>query len=317
MDFTLPRETQEFAAELRRWADGRPVFETDRTTDEEGWKQLAGFGLLTLEADGGTPLDTAVGVMAASRAPLPGPLVEALVAAHVSPDAASLLAGAGIATIATPGPAGRQAVAWGSRADLVIDEATGATLLDRPLPTMHNAYGLALGWYERLVHQDPRDDAQARRWLLSAAASTGLAQGAFAMTLRHAQDRVVFGSPLATRQAVQLRLAECKMLLHGCELSVQDAAWHATERPELATQTAALSWMFVADAVAAVLSHAHQLYGALGFCTETGLFRYSAMTRWLSLASPVRSAGELVMSRRASQEATPVSLVLDGFAPVQ
>jgi hypothetical protein len=313
MDFDLPEETRQFAAELHRWAETRPVFETDETSDREGWKNLAEFGLFEVEHEGGTPLDTACGLMSAAHAPLPGPVVEALVATAVSPEARRTLEGAGVVTVATPAPAGPQVVGWGSRADLVVDEATGTTLARGPLPRTQNAYGLPLGWYERAQPQEVRVETLARRWLLSSAAATGLASGAFAMTLRHARDRHVFGAPLASRQAVQMRLAESRMLLHGSELSVYDAAWHAGERPELAAVTAAMTWLYTSRAVATVMSHAHQLHGALGFCTETGLYRYSAAARWLSLASPRREANELVMARRRPQQGTPVSLVLTGF----
>jgi hypothetical protein len=315
MDFELPGETRQFAVELKRWADTRPVFEIDEASDREGWKQLTEFGLFDVEHEGGTVLDTVCGVMAATHAPLPGPVVEGLVAAHVSPEARQALTGGRLVTIATPAPAGRQVVGWGTRADMVVDEATGATLANGPLDAVHNAYDLSLGWYMRAAAVKPRTKAAARRWLISAAASTGLASGAFAMTLRHARDRHVFGAALSSRQAVQMRLAESRMLLHGCELAVHDAAWRADQRPDLAVESAALTWLYVSRSVATVFSHAHQLYGALGFCTETGLFRYSAAARWLALQSPRRDASDLLIARRAKQDGTPVSLVFDGFVP--
>jgi hypothetical protein len=314
MNFDLPEETQELVAELSRWAAGRPVFEVDEASDREGWKQLAEFGLFSIESDGGTPLDTACGVMAAARAPLPGPLVEGLVAAHVSDRARELLNSGGVATSAAHGPAGRQAVGWGTRADLVVDESTGHPLSEHPLPALHNAYELPLGWLEHGEHRDAVPAVVARRWLLAAAASTGLGEGAFSMTLRHTRDREVFGSPLATRQAVQMRLAESRMLLHGCELAVHDAAWRAGSAPHRAIESAALAWLYVSRSVATVMEHAHQLHGALGFCTETGLYRFSSAARWLALSSPRREANELIAARRMIQNGTPVSLVLDGFA---
>jgi hypothetical protein len=314
MDLSLPDETSRLADELRAWARNRPIFAVDAESDQVGWKQLTEFGIFDVAGAGGTVLDTAVGIMAAAHAPLPGPVVEAALAVRANPDLAlPALERSEIVTSARSGPAGRSVVGWGARASLVIDESDGERLAEGPLPRMRNAYELPHGWLQRDTAVEADSAALALRWLLSAAAVTGLAAGAFELTLQHTRDREVFGAPLAARQAVQLRLAESRMLLEGCELGVWDAAWRSAQGDPRAAASAALTWIFAATSAEQVLAHCQQLFGALGFCTETGLFRIRAQARWLRLASPRQEASEFVMAAREPQSGVPVSLVLEGF----
>jgi hypothetical protein len=312
VDFLLPPETEQLARELRRAAE---VALTRGAQERDGvaeWRQLVEFGFFEIERSGGTSLDVACALMATSFAPMPGPIVEAELAVTAAPEQAlDSLRQHQIVTSVTPSCSGRTPVAWGARASLVIDRTNGSVLSRHPLPQLSNAFGLPLGWWFGEGSGEP-DPLVARRWMLSAAACTGLATGAFQMTLNYTRDRHVFGKPLSSRQAAQMRLAECKVLLEGCEVAVRDAGWRAgTGR--YGDESAALAWLYALDATETVMGHCHQLFGALGFCDETGLFDYSSQCRWLRLASPAEEAVSFIMNRRDLTESVPPSLVLRGF----
>jgi hypothetical protein len=314
MDLTLPEHTASVVAELTRWAASRPVPDATAEDDAEGWSQLVEFGLFDMESDGGTLLDIACGVMAAARTPLPGPVVEADLAVAAAGDASrKALADGDVVTSLPPGPAGRAMVGWGARAALVVDQSGGTVLAEGPLPAVSNAYDLPHGWYERTTANTGADRLQARRWTLSAAASAGLAAGALDAAVRHAKDRELFGRTLSSFQAVQLRLAESVVLLEGVECLVRDAAWRLAEGKPQADVAAALAWLYAAPSVRTVCGHAHQVFGALGFATETGLYRYTAQAQWLRLATPTKPAARFVTSHRAQGGGTPPSLVMAGF----
>ncbi|MGW4338451.1 acyl-CoA dehydrogenase family protein [Rhodococcus koreensis] len=313
MDFTLPSHTAELAAELRRWARGRPVFEVSDADDVAGWKQLVEFGVFDLEEQGGDMLDLVSAVEAISRAPLPGPVIEAEIAMRANAEAAApILSRGGVVTSVGPTGHARTVVGWGARADLVVSSVDGAVVADEPCPVAHNAFGMPHGWIDITVAGV--DGLQDRRWLLASAATVGLATGAYEMALQHAKDRSVFGKPLTSRQSVQVRLAECTMLLQGASVAVQDAGWRWAHMQSGASAAAALTWLYTADAAMKVFAHAHQLFGALGFCDETGLLRYSSQARWLRLSVPPADAAKVVWSTRARSGGTPPSLVLRGFA---
>ncbi|ETA04882.1 MULTISPECIES: acyl-CoA dehydrogenase family protein [Gordonia] len=312
MDFVLPDHTVGLVDELRRWARDRPIFEVSDADDATGWKQLVEFGIFDLEAHGGDMLDLVCAISAVSRAPLPGPLVEAELAARANPTVAPDVLGRGgvISSIGPGGPA-RRVVGWGARAEAVVSTVDGAVLTDRPCEPVHNAYHLPHGWLEH--DGQGADEMASRRWLLASAATLGLASGAYEMTMRHTKDREVFGRPLASRQAVQVRLAECSMLLQGAEVAVLDAAWRWSGDDVRSPTAAALTWLYTREATEKVLAHAHQLFGALGFCDETGLVRLSSQARWLRLSVPEGPAVDHVVSTRARAAGTPPSLVLRGF----
>jgi alkylation response protein AidB-like acyl-CoA dehydrogenase len=150
--------------------------------------------------------------------------------------------------------------------------------------------------------------------LLAAAAAAGLGRGALDKTVRHAVDRHQFGRPLASFQAVQFRQAECLNLLDGLRLCVLDAAGRAEAGRADAGVAAALTWLWADRTAEAVADHCHQVFGALGFCTETGLVALTSQLAWFRLTADRAGAVRYVGARRARGPGTPPSRVLSGFA---
>lgn len=318
MDFSLPEQTLALMGELDRWARSRrAAAPNEDLTADTAWKDLTAFGLLTLEEQGGSMIDVAASFMAASAAPLPGPLVEGhLAVATGSPEARQAVAAGQVVTSLAPGAGDPAAVGWGAVADLVVDQTSGSVLARTALPPMSNAFGLMHGWIAR-PDTGGTDELRARRWLVTSAVLTGLAQGAFELATDHVRSRELFGRTLSDFQAVQIRLAECLFLLRGARLAVLSAAWRSAESMEGATPAAAMSYLYATRMAEAVQRHSHQVFGALGFCTETGLFRYTSQMRWLRLSTPRQEAVATVMATRARRGGTPPSLVMKGFAHQQ
>lgn len=315
MDLRLPEQTTQLVEELTRWATSRPLHEIRAEDDAAAWAQLVRFGLFDLESEGGSLLDVACGVMAAARRPLPGPVVEAELAVAAAGDVArTALVDGVVVTSVPPGPAGPTVVPWGARAGLVVDQADGSVLADGGLPPVSSAYGHPHGWYDRPTTSTADDPLRPRRWLLSAAASAGLAAGALTATVRYATEREQFGRPISSFQAIQMRLAESLHLLERCELIVRDAAWRMGEGRPDGPVSAALAWLFVAPSVKTITGHAHQVYGALGFATETGLFGVTSQAQWLRVAEPSKAAARFITAHRARATGVPPSQVLAGFS---
>jgi Acyl-CoA dehydrogenase, C-terminal domain len=313
MDFALTEQTQQLDRELSRWVERRSSHVSPDGFDPEGWKELVGFGLPGLTASGGTDIDLVVGVMAASRAGLPGPVVEAQLALE-SPGTAALrgIDSGKVVTSVTP-DGERSIVGWGAVADLVVDQRTGTTLSDGPLPIVRSEYAMPHGWLEHPNLEAGDDTAAPRRWLLSAAAVAGLGRGALERAVKHTVDRQQFGRSLASFQAVQFRLAECLNLLEGLRLCVLDAAWRFDTGRTDAAVASALTWLWADSTAEAVADHTHQVFGALGFCTETGLVILTSQMSWFRLTAGQRQAVALVTARRARRAGTPPSRVMSGF----
>ena len=316
MDFTLPEQTAQLERELARWTAKRSERLGELTGfDRDDWKELVAFGLPGLTGSGGNEVDLVVGLMEVAKAGLPGPVIEAQLALDGGSDEAASALGQGlVVTSVPPSPPDRPVmVAWGAVADLVVDQATGATLATGPLPAVRTEYPLPHGWLERPPAAVDGDALLPRRWLLSSAALAGLGRGALTRTTAHAVDRHQFGRPLASFQAVQFRLAECLNLLEGLRLCVLDAAWRASCGRADADVAAALTWLWAERAAEQVADHCHQVYGALGFCDETGLVQLTAQMMWFRLTGEHRHAVRYVMHRRARAAGIPPSRVLAGF----
>ncbi|WP_081287602.1 acyl-CoA dehydrogenase family protein [Mycobacterium asiaticum] len=164
------------------------------------------------------------------------------------------------------------------------DEPTSA--LDEELPIRRTAAGepvplgqgrVALGW-----------------WLV------GTGRAMLSLARQHALDRVQFGRPLASFQAVRHRLAETLVALEGAEATLQAAADQPDELACLLAKAAA------GQAALTAARHCQQVLGGIGFTAEHPLHRH--IKRALVLD------GLLGSSRELTREAGSI-LRAKGFAP--
>jgi alkylation response protein AidB-like acyl-CoA dehydrogenase len=110
-----------------------------------------------------------------------------------------------------------------------------------------------------------------------AAELLGLAQRALDMAVAYAKDRVQFGRPIGSFQAVKHRCADMLVDVEGMRSAVYWAAWTlgnadaADEERAIAASTAK-SWC--SDAASRVLASALQVHGGIGFTWEHDLHLY-------------------------------------------
>ena len=152
--------------------------------------------------------------------------------------------------------------------------ATGAGPLP-PLPLALGAGRRAVGW-----------------WLV------GTGRAMLALARSHALDRVQFGRPLASFQAVRHRLAETLVALEGAEaaLAAADALAGASAAGGLAGAggdelAALLAKAAAGQAALTAARHCQQVLGGIGFTAEHGLNRH--VRRALVLDGLLGSAREL------------------------
>jgi alkylation response protein AidB-like acyl-CoA dehydrogenase len=117
---------------------------------------------------------------------------------------------------------------------------------------------------------------------------------------QHALDRVQFGRPIASFQAVRHRLAETLVAIEGAEATLLAAADQPDDFASLLAKAAA------GQAALTTARHCQQVLGGIGFTAEHDLHRH--VKRALVLDGVLGSSREL--TRQAG------SLVRDrGFAP--
>jgi alkylation response protein AidB-like acyl-CoA dehydrogenase len=200
-------------------------------------------------------------------------------------------------------------------ADLVVAQDGGAVVAGGPVRPATVAGRRPHGWVARPASAagGAADALAGRRWCLGAALLVGLGRGMLELTVEHAKGRHQFGRPIGSFQAVQFRLAECLQLLESAERSTIDAAWRASTGKPHATSSAALAWLWAEEASGRVARHCHQVYGALGFCDETGVIRLSIDAIWLRTSIGRRSAARWIIAHRQRGPEVPASVVLGGF----
>jgi len=125
-------------------------------------------------------------------------------------------------------------------------------------------------------------DELARWWRIGLAADiAALAHAALRLTASHLTDRIQFGRPIASRQAVQHRLA-------AVYVQAEAATWVTRYAASVTGQQAAQEAAAAAATTAVGLAHAaiwelHQLSGAIGFTVEYDLQLFTMRMHGLRL----------------------------------
>ncbi len=101
----------------------------------------------------------------------------------------------------------------------------------------------------------------------------GAAQVSLDLTLAYAKERVQFGRPIGSFQAVQHHLANMAVDVDSMRDLTYQAAWRISEGLPAGTE-AAMAKAFCSEAAARVTRFSHQVHGAIAFCDEHNLHFY-------------------------------------------
>lgn len=100
-----------------------------------------------------------------------------------------------------------------------------------------------------------------------AAQSVGIAQAALDHAIKYAKERVQFGKPIASQQAISFMLADMATKVEAARLLTLRAAYNKTQHLPYSKE-AAMAKMFASDAAMAVTTDAVQVFGGYGFSRE-------------------------------------------------
>ncbi|WP_206831097.1 acyl-CoA dehydrogenase family protein [Alicyclobacillus fructus] len=105
-----------------------------------------------------------------------------------------------------------------------------------------------------------------------AQSAVGLAQEALDRALDHVRRRTTFGKALASRQAVQMRLAEMQIAIQGARLLCLDAAYKYDQGRDISLE-AAIAKANAIRMVGEVTDGALSLYGGIGYAVTSPVER--------------------------------------------
>jgi acyl-CoA dehydrogenase len=127
----------------------------------------------------------------------------------------------------------------------------------------------------------------------------GMAERAFEIMCRHANDRVVAGSRLAEKQIVQDWVANSRMEIDQARLLTQFAAWKMDKLgKQAARQELSMVKVVVPNMMMTVLDRAIQCLGALGVSDDTPIAAMWRNGRALRIADGPDEVHKMVIARR-------------------
>ena len=115
-----------------------------------------------------------------------------------------------------------------------------------------------------------------------AAAQVGVCERALEMTGAYVRDRVQFGVPIGSFQAVQHRLADCYIDLEAMRWLMWRAAWRLAQRQD-ATRDVLVAKFWAAEGGARITAAAQHLHGGVGVDVDYPIHRYFLAAKALEL----------------------------------
>jgi len=129
-----------------------------------------------------------------------------------------------------------------------------------------------------------------------AAMGVGLAQGAYDLAYRYAQERRQFGRAIAGFQAVQFKLADMATEIEAGRQLVYKAAWLKDEERPFAKE-AAMAKLFTGELSHRVANHALQIHGGYGYMDEFPISRFYRDQKILEIGEGTNEVQRMVIAR--------------------
>jgi alkylation response protein AidB-like acyl-CoA dehydrogenase len=179
-------------------------------------------------------------------------------------------------------------VVYGPGADVVVVPAVGdggaalfallGEAVPRSLPQPAMDRTRDLGWLEldgapavRLGGADAVSAILDRAAVAASAEMLGAAEQVLEWTVQYAKDRVQFGRPIGSFQAVKHRCADMLVDVEGMRSSVYYGGWAVGAGDPDASAAASAAKVWCSDAARRVMSSAQQVHGGIGFTWEHDL----------------------------------------------
>lgn len=129
----------------------------------------------------------------------------------------------------------------------------------------------------------------------------GLAQAAMDDAAAYVSERVTFGKPIAKHQLIQEKLTDMETVLQNCRNMLYKTLWKIDQGESVRIDSALLK-RYCGQKLNWVASEAVQIYGGLGFTTETRLGRLWADTRGFDIAGGTSEIMVYIAGRQLAEK---------------
>jgi short-chain 2-methylacyl-CoA dehydrogenase len=129
-----------------------------------------------------------------------------------------------------------------------------------------------------------------------AAMGVGLAQGAYDLAYRYAQERQQFGKPIAKFQGIQFRLADMATEIEAGRTLLYKAAWLKDQGRDFAL-AAAQAKLYTGELSNRVVNWALQIHGGYGYMAEYPISRFYRDQKILEIGEGTNEVQRMVIAR--------------------
>ncbi len=133
-----------------------------------------------------------------------------------------------------------------------------------------------------------------------AALSVGLAQGAHETALSYATERMAFGAPIASFQAIQRKLADAATQIDAARLLTYRAA-HLKDRGEPFTLQSSMAKLFASEVAVRVADDGIQIHGGYGFVKDYPAEKYSRDAKLLTIGEGTSEIQRIIITKQITK----------------
>ena len=144
------------------------------------------------------------------------------------------------------------------------------------------------------------DRIRAQATIATCATQVGVSERALELTSAYVRERIQFGVPIGSFQAVQHRLADAYIDVQSMRWVMWRAAWKLS-RNEDATREVAVAKFWASEAGARVAASAQHLHGGMGVDIDYPIHRYFLWSKALELSFGTATQQLVTLGRHMSQ----------------
>lgn len=130
----------------------------------------------------------------------------------------------------------------------------------------------------------------------TAALAVGVLQACVEESVSYANDRIAFGRPIGSNQAIAFKIADIEVMTEAARLLTYKAAW-LKDQGKPFKQEAAIAKLYATEAAVTATRDATQVFGGAGFMDETLVARHYRDAKVLEIGEGTSEIQRLVISR--------------------
>ena len=130
-----------------------------------------------------------------------------------------------------------------------------------------------------------------------AALSLGIAKGAYEASLKYSNERVQFGKPISSFQAISFKLADMVTEIEAAELLIQKAS-NKINNEEPVTLESAMCKLYSSELCVRVSNDAVQIFGGYGYIKDFPVEKFYRDSKLCTIGEGTSEIQKLVISRK-------------------